>query len=356
MIADIRMLSQQLTSPIFEHPKDLVSWMGAVQAQDYPMSKWAVGTRLQSGNRQTVDEALQRGEILRTHVMRPTWHLVAAEDIRWMLNLTTLRLKAAYSSYAKGRGLDTTPKLYEHNKELILKTLEGNKSLTRQEIEAALVQIGAIQADNEADKHYVKYSIALAEVEGFVCSGVDKGNKPTYALLNERVPPVRELHKEEALALLAGRYFKSHSPASLNDFTWWSGLTTTEARQAIGLIEGELITDRFTDQKLYVHESFKEAVAPPEDVLHLLPSFDEYLISYKDRTAVLASEHHPKAFNNFGTFYPVILHKGKIVGNWNKTTKKGALSIETSFFDPKTRISQKLLEKAAKRYLRFWEK
>lgn len=356
MIADIRMLSQQLTCPAFGHPKDLVTWMGAIQAQDYAMSKWAVGTRLQAPTLQAVEEALKHGEILRTHVMRPTWHLVAAEDIRWMLSLTTHRLKAAYSSYAKGRGLDITPKLYEHNKGLILKMLEGNKSLTRQEIESALVRAGAIQADNEADKHYVKYSIAVAEVEGFVCSGVDKGNKPTYALLDERVPPVRKLHKEEALALLVGRYFKSHSPASLNDFTWWSGLTTSEARQAIGLIEGELIADHFADQKLYVHESFKETAASQEDVLHLLPSFDEFLISYKDRTAVLASEHHPKAFNNFGTFYPVILHKGKIVGNWNKATQKGTLTVETSFFDPKTRISAKLLEKAAKRYLSFWEK
>lgn len=356
MIANIRIFSQQLTCPVFEHPKDLVSWMGAIQAQDYPMSKWAVGTRLQNPTLQAVDAALQRGEILRTHVMRPTWHMVAAEDIRWMLNLTAHRLKSACNSYAKGRGLDITPKLYEQNKDLIIKILEGNKSLTRQEIEAALIRIGTIQADSEADKLYVRYSIELAEVEGVVCSGVDKGNKPTYALLDERVPPVRELHKEEALARLAERYFKSHSPASLNDFTWWSGLPITEARQAIGLIERELITDRFADQKLYVHESFKETAAPQENAMHLLPSFDEYLISYKDRTAVLQPEHHPKAFNNYGTFYPVILHKGKIVGNWSKATKKGALTVETSFFDPKTRISQKLLEKATKRYLSFLEK
>lgn len=353
MIADIRMFSQQLSCPVFEHPKDLVAWMGAIQAQDYPMSKWAVGTRLQTPTLQTVNAALQRGEILRTHVMRPTWHLVVAEDIRWMLSLTAPRLTAAYNSYAKGRGLDITPQLYEQNKSLIIKILEGNKSLTRQEIETALIQTGRIQADNEVDKMYVKYSIERAEVEGVVCSGIDKGNKPTYALLDERVPPVPELHKEEALARLAERYFKSHSPASLNDFTWWSGLTISEARQAIGLIEKELITDRFTDQKLYVHESLKETVTPQENALHLLPSFDEYLISYKDRTAVLQPEHHPKAFNNFGTFYPVILHKGKIVGNWNKVTRKGVLTVETSFFDPKTRINQKLLEKAAKRYLHF---
>lgn len=355
MITNIRMRSQQLVSPGFEHPKDLVAWMGAIQAQDYPMSKWAVGARLPSGNLQAVDEALQRGEILRTHIMRPTWHLVAAEDIRWMLKLTAHRLKAAYNSYAKGRIADISPRQYDSNKSALVSMLEGNKSLTNQEIEAGLIQVGVIRPDNEADKLRVKYLIALAEVEGVICSGVDKGKKATYALLDERVPPMRELHKEEALAQLAGRYFRSHSPASLNDFTWWSGLTISEARQAIGLIERELIADRFAEQKLYVHESYKDTPASQEDALHLLPSFDEYLISYKDRTTVLQPEHHPKAFNNFGTFYPVILHKGMIVGNWSKSVKKGALTVETSFFAPKTRISHKQLKEAADRYLNFLE-
>lgn len=354
MIANIRTHSQQLACPAFDRPQDLVKWMGAIQAQDYPMSKWAIGVRLKSADRPTVEKALEQGEILRTHVMRPTWHLVPAEDIRWMLKLTAHRLKAAYNSYAKGKGVDILPKRYDSNKSLLVKMLEGNKSLTNQEIETELTQAGAIRADKEVDKLSVKYLIALAEVEGTICSGVDKGKKATYALLDERVTPTRELHKEEALALLAARYFKSHSPASLNDFTWWSGLTTAEARQAIGLIESELIMDRFTTEKLFVHESYKETVASnQEDTIHLLPSFDEYLISYKDRTTVMEQEHHPKAFNNWGTFYPVILHNGKIVGNWNKSIKKGQIAIETSFFEPDICISKKQLEKAEKQYKEF---
>ncbi|WP_099463900.1 winged helix DNA-binding domain-containing protein [Parabacteroides provencensis] len=345
MIKNIRMHSQQLASPKFEDPKALVSWMGAIQAQDYPMSKWAVGSRLPSGSLQTVDEALKRGEILRTHVLRPTWHFVAAEDIRWMLKLSEQRIKSAYASYAKMLKSDITEKEYGQFNDLIVKILEGNKSLTKQEIEAEVNQRGL-----KTEERLIERLIGNSEIEGVICSGVDKGNKPTYALLDERAPQIAEMHKEEALARLASRYFQSHSPATLADFAWWSGLSITEARQAVGLIKSELIED---SDNLFVHESYKEIMPLQSDILHLLPSFDEYLISYKDRTAVLDLEHHPKAFNRFGTFYPVILHNGKIVGNWSKTVKKGEVVMEFSLFDPKHRFPKELIEKAKIRYKRF---
>lgn len=339
------MHSQQLASPKFEDPKALVWWMGAIQAQDYQMSKWAVGSRLQSGSLQAVGEALKRGEILRTHVLRPTWHFVAAEDIRWMLKLSAGRIKSVFASYAKVLKSDISEKQYGQFNDLITRILEGNKSLTKQEIEAELNQRGL-----KTDKHLVERLIGNSEVDGVLCSGVDKGHKITYALLDERAPQVADIPKEEALSRLANRYFKSHSPASLADFSWWSGLSLTEARQAIELIKSELIAD---SDKLFVHESYKEVVLSQNDILHLLPSYDEYLISYKDRTAVLDFEHHPKAFNRFGKFYPVILHNGKVVGNWNKIIKKGQVVIETSFFDPKHGISKDLIEKAENRYKSF---
>lgn len=345
MIENIRMHSQQLASPDFKCPKALVAWMGAIQAQDYPMSKWAVGSRLQLGCLQTIDEALKRGEILRTHVLRPTWHLVAAEDIRWMLKLSARRIKSAYVSSAKVHRLDITEKQYGQFNDLILRILEGNKSLTKQEIETQINQRGI-----KTVEPLIRRLIGNSEIEGVICSGVDKDNKPTYALLDERVPQVADIHKEEALARLAGRYFQSHSPASLADFAWWSGLSLTEAKQAIGLIKSELITG---SDNLFVHESCKEVIPLQNDILHLLSSFDEYLISYKDRTPVLDLEYHPKAFNRFGTFYPVILHKGKVIGNWSKTVKKGRIVIETTFFDPKYRISRELIEKAENRYKNF---
>ena len=138
-IPNIRLQNQQLLNPLFCQPKELVSWLGAMQAQNYSMVKWAVGMRLKSATIQTVEEALRKGEILRTHVMRPTWHLVAAEDIRWMLKLSAQRIKSANDSFAKGYNLEITDELYAKSYNLLEKILCGNKSLTKQEIAALLL-------------------------------------------------------------------------------------------------------------------------------------------------------------------------------------------------------------------------
>lgn len=169
--------------------------------------------------------------------------------------------------------------------------------------------------------------------------------------MDERVPPIQELHKEEALAILARKYFRSHSPASLKDFVWWSGLSVTEARQGIAAIEQELLSDHFLAQKLYVHQSYKEEKTT--DILHILPSYDEYLISYKDRTDVLNKEYQHKAFNSFGIFRPVILYNGQIVGNWNKVIQKQTTHIEMNWFKKNTKIKRELLSLAERKYLTF---
>lgn len=309
MITHIRVASQQLEQPRFESPKELVSWMGAIQAQEYEMAKWAIGIRLRSSSLETVNEALYKGDILRTHVMRPTWHFVAAEDIRWMLMLSSERIKAAVMSYAKGHFGKIEKTLFTRCLDQIGKILEGYKSLTKQEVTAELQKSGILPTID-----HVNLFLTWGEVEGIVCSGIDKGKKTTYALLDERVPPTRELCREEALARLASRYFQSHSPAQLQDFVWWSGLTATECRLAINLIKTELMTETFDSREYFIHQSWK-GKNESEPVLRLLPAFDEYLISYKNRTDVLPLEHHPKAFNRFGTFYPVILYNGKIIGN-----------------------------------------
>ena len=231
-IPNIRLLNQQLLSPLFFQPKELVSWMGAMQAQNYSMVKWAVGMRLKSATIQTVEKALRDGEILRTHVMRPTWHLVAAEDIRWMLKLSAGRIISANESYAKGHDLEISEELYTKSHNLLEKILCGKKSLTRQEIAEHFNRSGIV-----ADNHRMTRFMARAEQVGIVCSGEDKGSKCTYALLEERVPPVPELTKDESLARLARSYFRSHAPAVLQDFVWWSGLPITDARQAIYLMD-----------------------------------------------------------------------------------------------------------------------
>lgn len=195
MLTDIRLLSQQLAKPRFKSPKEVVAWMGAIQAQEYAMAKWAVGTRLKSSSLQAVDDALAKGEILRTHILRPTWHFIAAEDIRWMLQLSGGRIRTAFDSYAKSRKMEITGSFYAKGCRLLEQLLGGNKSLTKQELMDEFGRAGV-----EADNHLIHYFLVRAETDGLVCSGVDKNKKPTYALLEERVPPVKELNREEALA------------------------------------------------------------------------------------------------------------------------------------------------------------
>ena len=189
-----------------------------------------------------------------------------------------------------------------------------------------------------------------AEAEGIVCSGVDKGKKYTYALLDERVAPTKELSREEALVKLALNYFRSHSPASIQDFLWWSGLSVSEGRKAVGGIENELVKE---DRDLLVHESCLTRKNDRE-TLHFLPAFDEYLISYKDRTAVLEREYFSGAFNNWGIFYPVVAYNGTIIGNWTKTVKRKEFVLLPSIFEKYPNTEERLLKLAENKYRAFY--
>lgn len=346
-IPNIRLQNQQLLNPLFCQPKELVSWLGAMQAQNYPMVKWAVGMRLKSATIRTVEKALRDGEILRTHVMRPTWHLVAAEDIRWMLKLSARRVIAANESYAKGHDLEISEELYTKSHNLLEKILCGKKSLTRQEIAEHFNRSGIL-----VDNHRMTRFMVRAEQVGIVCSGEDKGGKCTYALLEERVPAMPELTKDEALARLARSYFRSHAPTVLQDFIWWSGLPVSEAKQAIYLIESELTVEQWNGQTWYIHSSSRTR-GEVSGCLHLLPSYDEYLLGYKDRTDVLPLEHYSKAFTNNGLFYPIVLHEGHVIGNWSKSIKKGNVIIEHSNFRKSDCVDESILDKEKDRYIRF---
>lgn len=346
-LTDVRVACHQLAEPEFENPADLVAWMGAIQAQEYTMSKWAIGIRLRSGTVQKIDDALAKGEIVRTHIMRPTWHYVAGKDLRWMQQLTVARVKKAIDSWVKAGGFDISEAEYTKCNDLIGKILSGKRCLTREEIEIELGRAGILVADAR-----VKRYILRAEMEGVVCSGADKAGKPTYTLLEEHVASVSVLHREEALARLAIRYFQSHSPATLKDFIWWSGLTVTEARCAVNLISNQLLSECYGGVEFLIFDSCREAKTT--DILHFLPPFDEYLISYKERTPVIAAEHHAKAFNKWGTFHPVILYNGRIVGNWSKTGKKTGIAITTSFFDVlKLEQREMYLQLAENKYRNF---
>jgi hypothetical protein len=344
-IAHIRLLSQQIAKPIFTKAKDVVAWMGVMQAQDYNMAKWAIGIRLPNGTVQMVDAAIHKGEILRTHLLRPTWHFVSAEDIHWMLALSAAKIKAKLKT--RHKQLELTESACKKSNKVIEKALTKNGHLTRKEIVAAL-QAAKFPVDENRSSHLLLW----AELDGLICSGSLKDKEPTYALLHERVPQKKILNKEESLAALANRYFNSHAPATLQDFVWWSGLNITEAKQGLELIKDDLQAEKIGDQTYWLPQSFSFPVKK-ESAVYLLPAYDEYIISYKDRTAAISAENAPTAISSNGIFWPVIIVNGKAVGVWKRTIKKDKVIVETEFFTTPPKTIKKSLDKAEKAYRDF---
>ncbi len=347
MPTHLRLVTQQLVRPEFNTPAEVVAWMGAVQAQEMTMSKWAVGLRMKTPSLSAVENALSAGEIIRMHVLRPTWHYVAARDARWMSQISGPRIKAAWTSFARNNGLSIDDDFFVRAKNILEKALPG-QSLDRVELSAEFARHGVDITD-----HLLRYVLCCAEAEGLVCSGPARGRAHTYMLMEERVKNAPVFPREEALGRLARLYFQSHSPASLEDFTWWAGLSVSEARQAAASLGAELMRDFFGGRELYIHSSCV-AYADSCKAVHLLPPFDEYLISYKNRSDALPAKHQPKAFNRCGTFYPVVLAGGQIVGNWQKKTGRKTPETEVSFFECSHGVDKVVLAAAQQRYADFW--
>lgn len=323
-ISHHRLVSQKLYKTSQNSPQEIVNHFGAMQAQDYAMAKWAIGSRCDSSEK-AIEEAINSAQIIRTHILRPTWHFVSSKDIYWMLDVSAPQVKRFTASAAKKYGYDDK-KLNETNSK-IEKLLAGNNHLTRDEIMEEL----DIKKSSNAD--FLSAAIMMnAELDGLVCNGIMKGKQITYALLEERVSkPNSKLTREEALAKLAQRYFESHGPATLLDFSWWSGFSQTACKLAVNAIELQLNSVEIDTQTFWFgHEisaesNFRESV-------HFLPAFDEILISYKTREASILQEHQSKAFTNNGIFKPIILENSKVIGTWKRTIKKDHVKIETQFF------------------------
>ncbi|WP_281231392.1 winged helix DNA-binding domain-containing protein [Flavobacterium gelatinilyticum] len=323
-ISHRRLVSQKLYKTNTVSPQDIVYHMGAMQAQDYAMAKWAVGSRCTVAEKE-IEEAINSGKIIRTHILRPTWHLVSAEDIYWMLDLSGPQVKRLFASTAKQHGYDD--KKLDQINSVIQKLLTGNNHLTRDEI---MQELNIQKSAGDLSPVIVMMN---AELEGLVCSGKMKGKQITYALLEERVSkPKTKLTKEEALAKLALRYFESHGPATAADFSHWSGFSPTICKAAINAIKLQLNNIVIDNQEYWFGKDHTDLVNFCESV-HFLPAFDEYLISYKNRESSILLDHQSKAFTKNGIFKPTILENGKVIGTWKRTIKKDHVTIETEFFD-----------------------
>ncbi len=313
--------------------------MGAMQAQDYTMAKWAIGHRMVAATDETVESAINEGHIIRTHLLRPIWHFVSAGDIHWMLELTALRIKASMNS--RNRELELSPEVFTKCFDLIGEEMSGGNHLTRQQIAGIVVT-----ANIKTDENRLSHILMEAELEGLICSGRKAGNKLTYGLLSERVPFRINLTRDESLARLAIRYFTSHGPATVKDFALWSGLSAADVRLAMNYVKPDLIFENTAGEQYWfsnISTGHIERVNP----VHLLPAFDEFLISYKDRSSSLSLVHNKKAVSDNGIFRPVVVINGQVTGTWKRTNKKDKVIITADFFHPQTTAKMQLVDEAA---------
>lgn len=341
-----RLRNQRLTSPPFERAVDVVRWFGAVQAQDFNGAKWALGLRMRSATNAIVEDAFNRGEIVRTHLLRPTWHFVAREDIRWMLDLTGPRVSLKCGSAFRAYELDAA--ILKRTSSVIAKALKGGKHLTRAELKAILNRAGI----DAADTVRMGFILIRAELEGVICSGPARGKQLTYALFDERVPAGKKLLRDEALAELTRRYFASHGPATLADFVWWSGLTTNEARAGIALLDRQL--EKTSIEGTTYWSSNSSPNSQPAARAHLLPAYDEYNVAYKTRESVF----HPAAasqLSSWGVLGPTVIVDGKIVGIWKGAPKNGSITIALNSPKQLTRPEKQAITAAAESYAAFLE-
>jgi hypothetical protein len=346
-IAAQRLRNQYLTRLGFRHPGEVVAWFGAVQAQEFGPATWALRLRLRN---QPISSEIQRafdeGSILRTHVMRPTWHFVAAADIRWLIELTGSRVQRVMSTYDRQLGLDQ--RTLVRSTRLIEAALGDRNYLTRAELGERLRRAG-LTLDAIRLAHVAMY----AELEGVICSGPRRAKQSTYALIAERAPNAISLSRNDALATLTRRYFSSHGPATIRDFVWWSGLPTADAR--LGL-EMNNARRQEVNGLTYWTIGNSSRGATRDDLVHLLPIYDEYIVAYRDREAVPHARlqiSSPSRPTESVTFQHTLIINGRVAGTWRRMQSERAAAIEVIPLRRLSRTELRAVREAAARYQHF---
>jgi winged helix DNA-binding protein len=338
-VAAARLRNQRLAAPGPRDPASLVAWFGAVQAQELGAAKWALALRMGGEPSDAIiARALDEGRLLRTHVLRPTWHFVSAADIRWMLDLTAPRVHRMLAWGHRQLGLDLPSR--RRAARIIERVLTREGVLTRTEL-----------ADRLARARLPLRGVRLAlvtihaELEGVICSGPRRGKDGTYALLDARAPRARTLPRDEALAELTGRYLRSHGPATVRDFAWWSGLAVADVRRGLDIVRarGETI-----DGIVYWSATRSRRSDPPAGV-HLLPIYDEYFVAYRDLSAV------PRDSARWGILPQAVVSKGQVAGAWKARLDGDRVVVEVRSSRRLTGAERHALARAAERYGRFLE-
>ena len=344
-IAAKRLQSQRITSQKCDTPEQVVRWMGAIQAQDYGQAVWAIALRMKQPSLAAVEQAIANRTILATWPMRGTIHFIPAEDAKWMIETVAHKKAMRPSWHQKLLGIDTT--ILNKAEKVVVSALQGGNRLSRPQL-MELFEANNLPTQNQRGYLYISN---LAE-RGIICQGPLEGKQQTFALLDEWVPHAKKLERSEALAELAMRYFTSHGPATIQDFANWTGLGITEARQGLDPIKHLLRAEYYDEIEYWVSKEIALHTEPPHG-LHLLPGFDEFILGYKDRSAVLHADHmrHIVPGNN-GVFKPIIVLDGQIIGTWARTIKKTTVDVSFNVF-PEFTAPEKLLAEATSSYAAF---
>ena len=348
-IAARRLRAQHLTGELFASPVDAIRHLGAVQAQDYHGGKWGLGQRIRRSTDAGLDRQFDDGTILRTHVLRPTWHFVVPADIRWMLELTGSKILRGLT--ARHRELELDDRVVTRAEMAITSALRDARCLTRPEL-GDVLRAARIAPDGQRLPHL----LAHAELDALIVSGPRRGKQFTYALLEERAPKARTLDRVEALAELTRRYFRSHGPAQLQDFAWWSGLGTTAARNGISLA-GPALAHETIEGNDYWFDGEAGSPGKTGGVAHLLPNFDEYTVAYRDRTAVYPDHSFEPAFSSFGSVLSNVVTIGGLVrGAWRRRPWRSGVQVEITLLARAKPAEVEAVEAAGRLMGRFLER
>ena len=341
-----RLANQYLTGPGLRSPVDVVRALGAVQAQDYNGAKWAVGLRTRSATDRDVEHALASGAILRTHVLRPTWHFILPEDIRWMLALTGPRISAAMGIYNPRLGL--TKAVFRRSHAIIEKALAAGGHLTRQELAAELRRARIDTSDFRLAR-----LVMQAEVDALICSGPRRGKQFTYALLDTRAPSAPAMDRDEALSRLARIYFATRGPATAHDFAWWSGLLVSDAKRAIEIL-GKALTSLTIDEKPFWTIERSKPAPPIEGTAHLLPNYDEYFIGHRDRSAIgRRLKGVELVTGGDARVSHVVLVHGELIGRWKRVARDGHAKADVTLVGRVSAAERTAIERAKARFEAF---
>lgn len=344
-IAQRRMHSQHLWGTAFKTPEDVVHWLGALQAQEFHVAKWSVAQRANGVSNAAVDQAFAEGAILRTHLLRPTWHFVLPTDIRWMLDLTAPRVNALNAYYYRKLELDV--QLFAKTNALIAHALKGGRHLTRKELAAMLDR-----ADINANGLRLGYILMRAELDAVICSGTTSGKQQTYALLDKRAPQAKTLDRDVALAELTRRYFISRGPATLKDYVRWSSLSAADGKNGLDMVKSQLERE-VVDGRTYWFAAPLPGAKAASKVIDLVQGYDECIMSYGESKDVLSAPLAPAIPGERVMFTHAILLDGQLIGHWRLVSKKNAVVVETSFYRPLDSVEAQALDAAVERYGRF---